>query len=695
MIAGEGFGVNLVTSETEAPRPRQSEISISYSETSLQEGSTPAVVAESLGLEDMYSFGLERLYWENDPDADWRIYLDSRIRVRPDDIALSLEAFKADEKYFNLEFQTWEEYDYGAGIYYPAGNTYFILSPEQLEEEITRLKLSYRFLPTSVSSWKIGYSFFERSGSSLSTRFGDDYQYFATSGLKSRGVVPAVESGEERVHSADFEYKKQDEVERTGVRAYWQRRTSERTRVVERAFKQAARKRFNRHEEINEDELYGMSAYVRRQLTESMYGSLGAAYTRLDGDITGSRVFGSDPEASYDIDFAARQMDDRGFLDLVGTKALKQWILNGNLVFDPEGNYRWMAGVRIEHLSTEMFGSYLDTWNTFDYADRAKQDQEANSLTNSEKTADDLSAFLEVRYRGFSKAHIYSRVELAQQEGDLSEGWSREEVLPNPSDPETILSRLTDFERNRAFWELGVNYYPTNSFRVSLEGYVKSRDNKYLTGNAYLDDSDFTAYPAFIKEQDFFTEDLNARFHWKVFPWLKCVSRVDFQNTSIDSVGHNLEDVRSAERKRMVFNQSVVLTPHPRLFMNISYQLVDDLTETGAASLASPVNDIITNLPNDHWQLDANMFIVLNKGLDLQLGYHHLKMDNYFDSSPVTVPYGSSLKQHHANAGLVVHFSELTVMTIGYHYFEQTELATPGDKDYSVHFLKTTLQHKF
>lgn len=694
-LGGEGIGVVLTTSETETPEPRRPEIVISFADPTLRGGANPAVVAESLGLEDVYSFGVERLYWENDPDADWRVYLDSQFRFRPDDLSVRFEAFQADEKYFNLDFQLWEKYDYGSGIYYPPTDASFMLSPEQLSEEIMQLKVSYRFLPSSESSWKVSYSFFERSGSSLSTRFGDDYQYIATSARKSRGIVPAVEEGKETIHSAQLEFKKQSEVKRSGVRVHWQRRESERTRVVERAASSTIRNRTNRHAETTKDDLFGGSGYIRRQLTDRMYGSLGLAYTRLDGDITGNRVFGSDQEASYDIDFAATQLDDRGFVDLEGTRALKQWIMNGNVVYDPEGNYRWMAGVRVEHLSTSMFGSYLDTWKTFDYADRAVQSQEANFLSNSEKSADDLSAFLEVRYKGFSKAHIYSRVELASQEGDLSEGWSREEVLPNPSVEEKLLSRLTGFERSRTFWELGINYYPTSNFRVSLEGYVKIRENNYDSGNASLAAADWTAYPTFIKQQDFTTEDLNARVHWKVFPWLKSVSRVDFQMTRIDSIGHGLNEVRGSVQERMVFNQSIVLAPHPRFFMNACYQLVDDLTETRAGALQTTASGIVVNLPNDYWQLDVNAFYVVSKRIDLQIGYHYLEMSNYIDNSPKTVPYGSDLEQYHGSASVILHFSDRTLARIGYHYYEQTELASPGDRDYTLHMVKTTLQHTF
>ena len=694
LMADPGMGVELYTSDTETPEPKKSSIEVSYAVPSMGMDDNEAAVAAALGLIDKGHGGIERLYWENDPDADWRIFLDSRFIAQPDDFSVSLEATKPDEKYLTIEFKYWQSYDHGAGIYYPDRDAYFVLNPEALLRETKRFKIGYRFLPSDTSSWKLEYSLFHRKGESLSTRFGDDYQYRVT-GLKSRGIVPALNAGEEEVHTVDFEYKNQNEVDRKGFRVHFQRRESDRSRVAQRGVSDPSATRYQRQDEVSKDDLYGFSAFKRKQLTDSMYGSLGVAFTRLDGDITGNRVFGADPEASYNIDFAASQLDDRGYLDLDADRMVKQWIVNANVVFDPEGNHRWMAGSRYERMESSLFSSYLDTWNTVDFQDFSQQRQEADMLALSKKEANDLSGFVEWRYKGYSKAQFYSRLEAGKQDGDLDESWSREELKPESGSSVSLLDRATGFDRERLFWEAGVNYYPSTRFRVSLQGYLKSRKNEYDYSSLILDPADWTAYPGFIEEQEFSTEDLNARVHWKIASWLKSVSRVDFQNTTIDSTGRGLDTIESADRERVVFNQSLVFTPHPRFFMNASYQLVDDLTETGASALESPFDGIITNIPNDYWQIDLNVFYVLTKTIDFQLGYHYLEMSNYLDTSPKTVPYGSDIEQEHASLNFIFHFSESTVARVGFAYYEQTDLSANGNQDYSVHLIKTSLQKQF
>ena len=174
LFAGDGYGIDLYTSDTETPEPNTSELTISYAKPYFNDTDNPAAVAESLGLQDQYSFGVERLYWENDPDSEWRLFLDSKFLFYLDDYRINFQAVKPDEKILTIDFQAWEELDYGAGIYYPDRDSFYLLDPDMLRESIKRFKISYQAMPSYENRWKISYSLFERSGDSLSTRFGDD-----------------------------------------------------------------------------------------------------------------------------------------------------------------------------------------------------------------------------------------------------------------------------------------------------------------------------------------------------------------------------------------------------------------------------------------------------------------------------------------------------------------------------------------
>jgi hypothetical protein len=669
-------------------------MTVTYGRPDIESLSSLPQVAESLSIEDRDQGGIENFYFANDPDSDWRVYMDGQWLARPEQLSLSLEIFKPEKFSLDLDYQRWIEYDNPAGIYYPPTDAFFTLSSEALEEEINKLKITFTGTPSDTIEWKIGYRFFNRDGQSLSTSFGDDYQY-AVTGTKSRGIVPALVDGEETVQSVDVSLVRDDDETKTGLRLHYQRREVDRERVAERAASQPAANRFQRQEDASTDDIFGFSAFNSTQLTDTIRGSIGVAFSRLDGDLTGSRVFGANPNSAYDIDFVASQLNDRGFLDLEGKRRLKQWIVNANLLYEPEGNFRWLGGLRMEQLSTKAFSSYIDTVDLVDWSQQARQNQEADMLSSSEKSALDLSAFLEVRYKGFAKTMVYSRLEGASQSGDLEEDWSRQKTVPVAGSAVSLLDRATDFHRDLLSWETGVNYYPTTGLRLSLEGYLKYRDNQYDIAEVILPVDDYTLYPGHIKEQEFYTRDVNARVHWRILQCLKSVSRVDFQTTTIDTVATAGLDTESSERERVVFSQSLTWTPHPRFIAVASYTQVDDLTETPVLNDGGFFSGIVVDLPNDYWQADLNLYYVLSKLIDLQIGYHYLEMSNYIDTSPKTVPYGSDIQQHHALANVILHMRENVAVRFGYQYYEQSDTASAENRDYQVHVLSTSLQAKF
>ena len=690
-------GVTFYTVETDEPEPAKPEISVTYGYPDLNAEDNPVQFAESSRIKDDDMGGIE-LFWQNDIYADWRVIIDGQLFDNPEQYKLRYQLFKPESFYFTVDFTRWMKYDNGDGIYYPPQDAYFTLSDEALEETITRLLVSIEGMPSFEVNWKVEYSLLERDGQSLSTRFGDDLQYaIGANSTRPRKIVPALVEGEESVHTVDARLARNDGGNRTGLRLHFQRRESDRSRITERAASQPSANRYTTQKETTKDDIFAFSAFTRRQMTDSILGSVGLAMTRLDGEITGSRIFGANPEAEYDIDFAAYQLNDRGFLDLEGSRNIEQLIINGNLVYAPYGsNYRWMAGIRLEQLSTEAFGSYIDTIKRVDFGDLETQRQEADMLTNSEKTATDLSGFLELRYKGISKALLYSRVEAAAQTGSLDEDWDRMEIIPNPGQsPRNLLDRATNFDRERLFWEAGVNYYPARRLRFSLEGYLKVQDNSYDYNASLLSEDNSGLYPGYLTQQKMETRDVNARIHWRIFDNLKSVTRVDAQYNEIDTATRLSEEMQSSERERILFNQSLTWNPHPKLFVTAAYMLSDDLLETGAADIEGPYSGIIVNLPNDYWQADLNLYYVLSKRVDVQLGYHYLEMSNYIDTSPKTVPYGTDIEQHHGNLRFILHFSEALTARIGYQYYEQTDGSAPGLRDYTVHVISGGAQYRF
>jgi hypothetical protein len=684
--------VELYTSDTEEPEPRQPVISLAGGYADVKDGLNEALALEQDGLQDGVTGGIERLYWENGSDGDWKFYVDSFALLDPDRYGVNLEMHNGYNVFFDLNFLQWHEYDFGSGIWYPITDTFAVLSANALEQEINKLDISLRFSPRDSLWIELAYGFFNRDGQSLSTRFGDNFQYRVPGGMNSRGIIPALMEGEETVHTFDAKLTREDGIDRAGLRFHYQRRSVDRQHVVERATAEPSANRTTTQKEESTDDLFSMSGFNRTEIGDNLTGSIGFVFTRLDGDLTGSRIFGSAPEATYDIDFAALQFEDRGFLDLENTRKLNQWVFNGNLVYTPSETMRWMGGVRIEHLSTEAFSSYIDTYSTVDWTAGEFQREEARMLARSEKSALDVSAFLEARYSGIEHMLLYSRVEASTQGGDLDEDWSRQETNPDVRSPVDLIDRATDFDRQVAFWEVGMNYYPLAKMRISLQAYLKYRENGYDWGGVTLPVEDYTLYPGHIANQVLTTRDVNGRLHYRIFDSLKSVTRIDFQETTIDSEDSLQFSLESSTRERVMFNQSLTWTPSPRVFVTGTFNLVDDLTESKAAELEGVFSGIIVNVPNDYWQANLNVYTVVSKLIDIQLGYQFMEMSNYLNTAPKTVPYGKDLTQHHGSVQMIFHLNEWTRSRLGYDYYEYDEPSADGNRNYKAHLVSGSLQ---
>lgn len=688
------LGAGLTTTEDEEPVSLAGELRISAGEVSLEAGSSAAQLREDFGLRAGGRGGIESFRWVGPGSGDWQVAVDARIVQNPDTIAFVLELMRPEEETLEISVRHWTDFDNGAGLLNVAIGEQALLSPQELEKELSEVIVRYQKHLSELLVTDLGYRLFTRRGSTLSTRYGDDFQ-FRIGGRPSRGVVPALLESDETVQSAEGRLQWQDGVRRTGLRAQVQRREADRLSLVERGVADAVANRCTRQQERTVDDLFSLSAYSRREWGETVVGSMGFAFTRLDGSVSGSRIFGANPEAAYDPEFAALQFEDRGYFDLESRRQLRQWLFNMNLVTHPGETVRWMAGVRLEKLSTEVFGSYLDTYSTVDWAAAEFQREEADMLSRAERGLLDVSGFIEFRYTGWAKTALHSRLEAGRQEGDLDEIWTREELSPDVRDPLNLLDRATDFDRATAFWEVGMQFHPYRAFQISLQGYLKHRDNGYSLLGTTVPKEDYTRYPGHLIRQVYQTRDLNGRLIWRVHPTLKLMTRLDYQESTLENTDRGLKAIESAERRRVMVHQTATWTPWRRVFVTAAYSRIEDLTETVAAHLEGVFSGIVADLPNDYWQVDASAYLVLTKRIDLQLGYTYLEMENYVDLMPKTVSYGADLSLETASAGLVLHLAERLRTRLEYRYFEREEPRNGGSHAYTAHLFSATVQVTF
>lgn len=686
--------VEISTTELESPEASQPVISLSGGEVYVEDDSNEAQLRQDFGLRPGGTGGLEAFSWVGDGTADWQVFVDARLVENPDEAKFDLKMVKPEEAEVGIRFHHWTEYDAGMGPWYPGSGNRYLLTPVELEKELSRLTISYEQSLTDTLRMHLAYSLSERRGEALSTRYGDDFQY-RIGGTPSRGIVAGLFKTVETLQTLDARFVWQDWVKLTGLRLHAQRRESSRTRLVERGVEDPVAQRWTRQGERSVDDIFSFSTFARREWGDTMVGSVGLGFTRLDGTISGSRIFGSSPEAQFDPEFAALQFEDRGYLDLVSSRQLRQSLFNFNLVCTPTETIRWSAGARVEKLDTQVFGSYMDTYRTVDWTAAEFQREEADMLSRAEKGLLDVSGYVEVRYTGLTKFLLFSRLEGARQEGDLDEDWVREETYPDQREATNLLERATDFDRRTLFWEVGGNAYPLKNLNLSLKGYVKVKDNGYSLSGVDLPVADYTLYPGHLVRQRFEIRDVNGRISWRVTPNLKLLSRVDYQESKVENTDGGFVSLQSSERRRVVYNQSVTWSPGKRIFLTAHYSQVDDLTESLASELEGTFAGIVSDLPNDYRQVDATAYVVLTKRIDAQLGYQYLEMDNYLDASPLTIPYGADLSLETVSVGLILHMGEAIRLRMNYRYFKREEPSANSLNDYTAHLVSGLFQVTF
>lgn len=688
---GTSFGSRVTTTEHEAPVPLAEELVVSAGEVSLEAGSSAGQLRQDFGLREGGRGGIDALRWVGWESGEWQISVDAQILENPDTVVFALEMIRPEEETLEVSVRHWTDFDNGAGPWDPVSAEQRLLSPQELEKQLSEVKVRYEKRLSELLLAQMAYRLFTRRGEAVSTRFGDDFPY-RIGGRPSRRLIPALLESDETVQALEGGLVWQDGLRRTGVRARMQRREVDRVSLVERGVADAEANRWTRQRERTADDLFSLSAYSRREWSDRMVGSMGFAFTRLDGSVSGSRIFGANPEAAYDPEFAALQFEDRGYLDLDSRRQLRQWLFNMNLVTHPGETVRWMAGVRLEKLSTEVFGSYLDTYSTVDWAAAEFQRETADMLSRAERSLLDVSGCVEVRYIGNPKWLMYSRMEAGRQEGDLDENWIREEISPDTREPLTVLDRATDFDRATIFWEAGVKVQPHRVLQCALQVYFKRRDNGYSLPGTSLPKEDYTRYPGHLIRQEYQTRDINGRILWRVHPSLKLTARLDYQESTIDNTDRGLKAIESAERRRVMYHQTVTWRPSARFFLTAAYARVEDLTETVAADLGGVFSGIVTDLPNDYWQVDASAYMVLTKRIDLQLRYAYVEIDTYADLTPRTVPYGADVSLENASLGIVLHLSERVRTRVEYRYYAREEPSASGFNDYTAHLLSGTIQ---
>jgi hypothetical protein len=420
--------------------------------------------------------------------------------------------------------------------------------------------------------------------------------------------------------------------------------------------------------------LFNTHGFTETRFNDEWMLTTGYSYTTLDTDIGGSRIFGAIYDPLYDPALAR----GNGYLGLTGGGQLEQHVLMVNLLHLPWEHLSIVPSIRLERQDLGGRSTWQDTPGGVGIFQQA----------TSEQSFVDVSERLEARYTGWNRWVVYARGEWLQGDGAL---WERQVALTSGN---VDLFRDSDFSRLNQKYTAGANWYPGGKFNAGFQYYHKQRNSDYEHSADSTSNLGGNRFPAYLRDQDFATDDVNLRLTWRARNNLTLVSRYDYQQSQVDSRVDQLRSLETADLTTHVLSQSLSWNPWSRLYLLGSVSYVVDTTRSPANGDTAPAN-LLLESENDYWTASASVGYALSQKTDIEAQYTYFRADNYVDNSAVSLPYGAGAEDHGITMRLIRRIKENLRLLLTYGYYTHDDETYGGNLDYDAHLVSSTLQYRF
>ncbi|MBI4659082.1 MAG: hypothetical protein HY735_09580 [Verrucomicrobia bacterium] len=427
--------------------------------------------------------------------------------------------------------------------------------------------------------------------------------------------------------------------------------------------------------------------------------SAGYGYTRLDTDLTGSRIYGDQFDPVYD----PAVLRGPGYINLSGGSLLNQHVVNLSFMTWPLPNLAIVPAVKIEYQDLDgaslfqPFNPGVVSGSNLGGIIIPDPDATGYVSTDTSRQQTTVAPRLEVRYTGITNWLFYTRGEWQVDDGVLREQ-SRPidaNVLSSPA--ETDFRRDTDYQGLLQKYSAGANWYPTRKVSLAAQYYYQARSRHYDHGldSTLNDASSFNRYPAYLRANDSFTHDANIRLTWRPLPNLTSVTRYDYQISTVETRADLLATVESAELNTHIISQSLTWSPLDRLYLQGSINYVLDETETPVNG-SSFTPGLVQEAENDYWFATVGAGYALGKKTDVLADYSYYRSDNYDAGNyQVSVPYGAGAREHTVAAGLVHRINRNLRCSVRYAYFRSEDETSGGHNNFDAHVVSAGMQYGF
>jgi hypothetical protein len=640
--------------------------------------------------------GIEDFHYEQDLGKRGLLQLDGRAIFDNHDYDIKLDVSHPDIGYVRAGYREFRTYYDGSGGFSARSNAWVTLYNEEFEIDRRDAWIEAALTLPDWPVFTVRYSYETREGTKDSTIWGDYSLTGDTANL--RAIAPTFRDIDEHRHIIDASVKHTIGQTDFGIGFRYERDSIDNSLNIARRPGDPARQRVATQTDTTDAEIFSPRAFSETQLHPNVLLTVGGAYTRLDTDIGGSRIYGPSYYSPFNPLYINRQNNDEGFLDASGGSQVDQYVGNVNLMLTPWEHVTIVPALRIEHQDQQGETFFTETRIT----NAATAASLENLFNTRERTFTDVTESLEARYTGLTNWAFYARSEWLEGQGTLRE--NEFDVAEEGVGP-VQLQRSTDSERFVQKYTAGVNWYPNRKVNFGGQYYYRTRQNDYdhiVDSTIFAPPNTNNLYPAFILRNEFETHDMNVRMTLRPLPNLTLISRYDFQLTTyrmrggVDSFGFALAEAPSAESTSHIFSENVSWVPLPRLYLQGSITYALERTDSPASSLTGPAQGLVQDAQNDYWNATALVGYALTQRTDLQTQYFYYRADNYdTGNAAVGLPYGAGAEQHGVTVTLIHQLAKNMVLRLQYGFAASHDQTSGGNNDYTAHMVMATMRYHF
>jgi hypothetical protein len=597
-----------------------------------------------------FSGGIEEFHTESEVGKDTMLTIDGRGIYDNYDYLLKMNLTRPELGYIDAgyrQFRTW--YDNSAGWFPKNGAWYGLYDTQEFAIDRGTIWFESGLTIPDVPEIIFRYERDIRTGRKDSTIWGDSNETGRSPGnvlFGSRGFVPTFWMMDETTDtfSLDIKHKVEDTKFGGGVR--YEVYNQEDNRYIWRRPFETGQSRMVTQKEDLESDMFNVRGWQITHLDEDSTFSTAYAFTTMNTDLGGSRIYGATLNPPYLPRFPHRQQRDEGFIDLEGGAKVNDHTATLNYTTIPWEDIKMIVALRIQDEQTHALSSYEET-NIGAPPGRVPTLDPLHTIGNEESL--NVAESLELRYDGFQDWLLYLRTLWEQTNGDFSGRLIETETGLNDAFWEQ------DIDRNSQKYEIGANWYPAKEAAVAMQYYFRNRSTYY----SFPQDSTVNGptisdrYPAYLVYQEDDTHDTNLRLTLRPCGAVTLVSRADLQWIKMYSHGGTLSVIESADIENYILSQTATWNATSRLYLQGSVSWSWHRTDTPADTARGAALGEVVDSISSYWYASLMAGYALTQDADLQAEYSFYRSYPFLDNSGQSMPYGLDDEEHTVSVGVL------------------------------------------